>query len=140
VRGAVPGVALEQSRCRVGEEGQEYVVGLGDIEGPFQGAPGGSRVPERVPCDRLQQERLHQQERLACGDGACDDGRERDNGRLRIVASQPERRHGGAHGRGIAQLFVHLGQGGFDAIGLAQPLGDHGALAGDVPVIGAEIT
>lgn len=38
------------------------------------------------------------------------------------------------------QLFVHLGQGGFDAIGLAQPLGDHGALAGDVPVIGAEIT
>jgi hypothetical protein len=41
---------------------------------------------------------------------------------------------------GIAQLFVHLGQGGFDAIGLAQPLGDHGALAGDVPVIGAEIT
>ena len=50
---------------------------------------------------------------MACRDGAGDDGRERDSGRLRIVVGQPQRRDDGAHDRGMALLVVHLGQGGF---------------------------
>ena len=58
VRGALPGLALEQVRCRVQQEPQQRAVGLGQIQRALQGAPGGGRVAERVPGDRLQQERL----------------------------------------------------------------------------------
>ncbi len=77
VRGALPGMALKQSRRRVDEGGEEHAVGLGEIQGPLDGALGGSGVAEQVAGDRLQQESFHQPDGMACPDGAGDDGRER---------------------------------------------------------------
>src|SRR6516162_11569528 len=54
VRGALPGLPLEQLRRRVDEERQEHAVELGEIEGALESAPGGGRVAERVAGDRLQ--------------------------------------------------------------------------------------
>ena len=59
VRGAVPGLALEQRRAGVQQERQERAVGLGEIERALQGAVGGAGVAERVPGDRRQQVRLN---------------------------------------------------------------------------------
>ena len=58
--GAVPGLALQQARYRVQQEPQQRTVGFGQVQRALQGPPGGARVAERVPGDRLQQERLSQ--------------------------------------------------------------------------------
>jgi hypothetical protein len=58
VRGALPGLALEQPRCGVQQKPQERPVGFGEIERALESAAGGVRVAERVPGDRLQQESL----------------------------------------------------------------------------------
>jgi len=56
MRGATPGVALEQLRSGMKQEPEERAVGLGEVERAFQGPPSGRPVAERVPGDRLQQE------------------------------------------------------------------------------------
>jgi hypothetical protein len=71
VSGAVPGVALEQSRRGVQEEREEHGVGLGDIERALEGAAGGGRVAEGVACDGLQQLSLNPPDRLEYRSGAC---------------------------------------------------------------------
>jgi hypothetical protein len=80
-------MALRQSRRRVDEGGEEHAVGLGDIQGPLDGALGGPGVAEYVAGDRLQQESFHQPDGMACRDGAAMTARARDSGRLRIVAA-----------------------------------------------------
>jgi hypothetical protein len=123
VRGALPGVALEQLRRRVDEERQEHAVELGEIEGALEGAPGGGRVAERVAGDRLQQECSHHPGRMDpdSGDRAVDDGRERGGRRLRVVLGEPQRRQGGAHFCALALVLVQPYEGGFDPAGFSQP-------------------
>src|SRR5215469_4532644 len=58
VPGAGPCVALQQPWRRADEEREEEPVGLGEIEGTLERAPG-VLVAERVPGDRLQHVRLH---------------------------------------------------------------------------------
>ena len=79
MRGALPGVALEQPRRRVQQEREDRAVGLGEIEGALQGAPGGGLVAERVAGDRLQQEGLPppRPDGPRPGSRAVQDGRER---------------------------------------------------------------
>jgi hypothetical protein len=60
VRGALPGVPLEQVRRGVQQEPQQRPVGFGEIERALEGVSGGGPVAERVPGDRLQQESLGQ--------------------------------------------------------------------------------
>src|SRR5262249_59051088 len=60
VGGDVPGVALEQARRGVQQEQRERGVRFGEVERAFQGMPGGGRVAERVPGDRLKQESASQ--------------------------------------------------------------------------------
>jgi hypothetical protein len=50
VPAAVPGVALQQSRRGVEEQREQHMVGLGEIEGALDRAPGGRYVAERVPA------------------------------------------------------------------------------------------
>jgi len=121
VGGAVPGVALEQIRLRVEEERHDQAVGLSEIQSPLKRMLGGDRVAEHAPCDRLQQEGFHLQDRSARRGGASDSRPKRYGRRLRIVAGQSQRCGNDAHECGMALLVVHLGQGGFDAFGLAQP-------------------
>jgi hypothetical protein len=54
MRGALPGVALEQARRGVQQERQEGTVRFGQIERALEGPPGGGRIAECVPGDRLQ--------------------------------------------------------------------------------------
>jgi hypothetical protein len=121
VRGAAPGMALKQFRRRMEEEGHEQAVGLGEIQSPLKSTPGGGRIAEQAPRDRLQQERFHLQDRSARRGGASDSRPKRYARRLRIVAGQSQRCGDRAHERGIALLVVHLGQNGLDLFGLAQP-------------------
>jgi hypothetical protein len=121
VRGAVPGLALEQLRRRMEEERHEQAVGLGEIQSQLKIALGGGRVAEHAPRDRLQQERFHLQDRRTGRDGASDSRPERYGRRLRIVAGQSQHCSNDTHECGIALLVAHLGQGGFDTFGLAQP-------------------
>jgi hypothetical protein len=121
VRGAVTGMALEQIRRRMEEERHEQAVGLSEIQSPLKSALGGGRVAEHAPRDRLQQERFHPQDRSAGRDGASDSRPKRYGRRLRIVAGQSQHCSNDAIECGIALLVAHLGQGGFDAFGLAQP-------------------
>jgi len=55
VGGALPGMALKQTRRGIQQEQEQRAVGFGQIERALQGTPGGSRVAERVLGDRLQQ-------------------------------------------------------------------------------------
>ena len=114
VRGALPGMALKKSRRRVDEGGEEHAVGLGQIQGPLDGALGGSGAAEQVAGDRLQQESFHQPDGMACPDGAGDDGRERAT--VAACGSSPANRSAAMTvrmTRGMALLVVHLGQSGF---------------------------
>jgi hypothetical protein len=121
VGGAVPGMALEQIRLRVEEERHDQAVGLSEIQSPLKCMLGGGRVAEHTPRDRLQQKGFHLQDRSTRRGGASDSRPKRYGRRLRIVAGQAQHRSNDAHECGIALLVVHLGQGGFDAFGLAQP-------------------
>lgn len=49
VRGALPGMALKQSRRRADEGGEEHAAGPGEIQGPPDGVPGGSGVAGHPP-------------------------------------------------------------------------------------------
>ena len=53
VRGALPGLALEQARRGVQQEPQERAIGFGQVQRPLHGAPGGGRVAQCVPGDQL---------------------------------------------------------------------------------------
>ena len=98
MRGTLPGPALEQVRRRVQHEPQEPAVGFGQIERALEGAPGGGLVAaERIPGDRLQQERRDQPGPPAHGSGAIQDRRERGGRRVRIVLGEPQRRGGDTH-------------------------------------------
>jgi hypothetical protein len=55
---------------------KEHAVGFGQVEGVLQGALGCGRVAERVPGDRLQQERLNPQGGSGYLSGAVQDRRE----------------------------------------------------------------
>ena len=115
-------MTLEQTGRAVQEKWQENAVGLGEIERAFQSAPGGASVAERVACDRLQQENLNQPAAgIRYRGGIVEGGRERLGRRLRVVLREPKRRQDGAYLLGPALVFVHLGDGGFDASGFAQP-------------------
>src|SRR6185437_7065139 len=73
VRGALPGLALEQAWRRVQQEPQQRAVGLGPVERALEGVPGRGRVAERVAGDRLQKERLSQPDRPDYGGRAVQD-------------------------------------------------------------------
>jgi hypothetical protein len=46
-------MALEQARRGMEQERPERPLGLGQVQRALEGAPGGGRVAERVPGDRL---------------------------------------------------------------------------------------
>ncbi|HEX6522663.1 MAG TPA: hypothetical protein VF070_22040 [Streptosporangiaceae bacterium] len=50
-------MTLQQPRRPVDEKREENAIGFGRVEGAFDRAPGGGLVTERVPGDRLQEER-----------------------------------------------------------------------------------
>ena len=58
----MPALAIEQFGRGIDQEREEQALGLGEVEGPLEGTPGGARVAERVAGDRLEQERLHHPE------------------------------------------------------------------------------
>ena len=122
VRGAQPAVALEQARGAVEQEREEQALGLGEIEGTLEGAPGGARVAERVAGDRLEQERLNVPEvGVRQGNRAVNDRGELGRRRGRIALGEPEDRRGIAHLPAVALRSVQLGEGLFDALRVAQP-------------------
>ena len=109
VRGALPGVALEQARRGVQQEPQQRAVGFGQVQRALKGAPGGGRVAERVPGDRLQQEGLDQPGPPAHSGGAVQDRRERHGRRVRVVLGEPQHRGGDAHLPAVAVAFAESG-------------------------------
>jgi hypothetical protein len=54
-----PAVSLEQTWRGVKQEREQQAFRLGQVEGVFQDAPGGARVPELVTCDRFEQPSLN---------------------------------------------------------------------------------
>ena len=112
---------LEQRRGGIQEERQEYAVGFGDIQRPFQGTSGGGLVAQRVAGPCLQQQRRHHPHLADPGDRAVQDGRERVSGRLRVVRGQSQRRHCGAHLCAGPLVLAQLGESLLGASGLAQP-------------------
>ena len=120
VRGAVPGVALEEARRGMEQERPERAVGLRQVQRALEGAPGGGRVAERVPGDRLQQESLSQPGPPRDGSGAVQDRREGGGGRVRVVLGEPQRRGGNADLPVTAARFAEVGQDLPGAFGLAQ--------------------
>ena len=120
---AVPRRAWRLSSSGAGwsRNGSNRPVGSGEIQRALDRASGGGRVAEGVARDRLQQEGLN---RPAAGfhdrGGAVEDGRERGGGRLRAVLGEPQRRQGEMCLSGLALGRVHLAQGLFDALRLAQ--------------------
>jgi hypothetical protein len=90
VRGALPGLALEQARRWVQQEPQQRTLGFGQVERLLQGAPGGGWVAQRVPRDRLELERLNQPGPPAHGGGFIQHRRERHGRRVRVVLSEPQ--------------------------------------------------
>jgi hypothetical protein len=87
VLGAVPGMALEQRRDRVGEEREKHQVGLGQVQRALYRALGGG-VAELVARDCLEQGRCHHPYRMD-SDGAVQDGRQRGRRPQRVVLDQP---------------------------------------------------
>jgi hypothetical protein len=122
MRGPGPALALEQLRRRVDQKREDQPFRAGEIEGALKRAAGGPRVAERVPGDRLEQAGVNRpQAGVRQASGAVDDGGKRDDGRVRIVLGQPERRDGDAHLPVLALRLVHLGQDLFRAPRLAHP-------------------
>jgi hypothetical protein len=113
-------MTLQQARRGMQQERKEHAAGCGESQGALEGAPGGGLIAERVTGDRLQQQARRYPARMA-PDGAVNDGRERGRRRQRILLGQPQRRQDGAHLCAFALTGVQAGQGGFDAVGSAQP-------------------
>jgi hypothetical protein len=120
VRGALPGLALEQARRRVQQEHDQDAVGSGHVERALQGAPGGGRVAERVAGDRLQQEGLTQRGRPAYRRGAVENRRNSRDRCARVALRQPQRRQADAHLPQVAVLVAECGQGLLGALGLPE--------------------
>ena len=118
--GAVPGVALQQPRRTVDEEREEHAIGLGDIEGTLERAPGGGPVAECVPDDRLQHENVNQPVRPGHGGGAVQNRRQRGGRRARVVLGQPQHRLGDAGLAAVAVLVTQAAQGLLGAVDVAQ--------------------
>jgi hypothetical protein len=74
----------------VQQEYQQRAIGLGEIERALQGEPGGGRVAERVPGDRLQQEGLLQTGPPTHSSGGSQDRRERSGRRVRVVLGEAQ--------------------------------------------------
>ena len=99
---------------------QEDAVGLGDIEGTLERAPGGGPVAECVPRDRLQHESANQPVRPGHGSGAVQDRRQRGGRRARVVLGQPQHRLGDADLAAVAVLVTQAAQGLLGALRVAQ--------------------
>ena len=119
MRGALPGVALVQTRRGMHQEPHERPVGFGQIERALKGAAGRGLVAERVPGDRLQQESLNQPGPPAHSDGAVHDRRARPGRRVRVVPGEPQRRGGDAHLPAVAVTLAESGQNLLGGLGLA---------------------
>ena len=90
VRGALPGMSLEQLRRGVDQELNERAVGLGDIERPLKGPAGGAGVAERVLGDRVKKQSRHHPRHRDFGDRAVQDWCERGQRRLRVLLGEPQ--------------------------------------------------
>ena len=116
----MPGVALQQARHRVQQEPQQRAVWFGQVERALQGPAGGARVAERVPGDRLQQERLNQPGRPDYRCGAVQDRRDRGHRRARVVSGKPQHRGSDAHLPVVAVAVAEAGEGLFGALDFAE--------------------
>ena len=74
VRGALPGVALEQAPRWVQQEPQQRTLGFGQVERLLQGTPGGGWVAQRVPRDRLEKNASTSQDRQPTGADSASTG------------------------------------------------------------------
>ncbi len=104
-------MALQQAGRGSNEKREQQAFWLGQIESALEGTPGGARVGERVARDRVEQESLnHPKLGVRQGNGAVDDGRQRDDCRFRIVLGEPQRRHRDAHLSAFTLFRVHTGE------------------------------
>jgi hypothetical protein len=116
----MPGVALEQPRCRVHQERKERAFGFGQIERAFQGTLSGNGVAERVPGDRLQQKSLNLQVSGYHRSRAVQDRRERGGRPVQVALGYPKCCGGGADLPTVAVWFAEFGEGLLGVFGLAE--------------------
>ena len=121
MRGALRRVPREQVGRGMQQEPQQRPVGFSEIERALQGIPGGGRGAERVPGDRLQQERLSQPGRPEQWRGAIQDRRDRGERRVRVTLREPQRRQADAHCRTVAVLVGESGEVLLGGVGIAEP-------------------
>jgi hypothetical protein len=120
VGGAVPGVALEQGGRGTPQEIPDRPFGLGQIERPLQGLLGRSLVAERVPDDRLQQERRDLPARPDEGSGTVQDRFQREGRGARVALGEPQRCGGNSDFPAFAVVFAESGEGLLGALGLVE--------------------
>ncbi len=120
VRGAVPGMALEQPRAGSSRNGKTTPSGSARSSARSRGPFGGAEVAERVPGDRLQQEGLDLRFRQVTGAGAVHGRRDRGGRRVRVVLGELQRRHGNADLPQVAVLFAGSGECLLGLLGLAE--------------------
>jgi len=82
-------MALHEGRRGIQQEPEQRTVGLGQVERALEGAFGRAGVAERVPGDRLQQERLSQPGRPDQRCGAVENRGERGGRGVRVVLGEP---------------------------------------------------
>jgi hypothetical protein len=82
-------LALGPPGRRGGQEREQYLVGLGEIQGALQGRPDSVRVTERIAGDHSQQEGCRHPDPVDLRDRAVKQGRERGRRSLLLVPSRP---------------------------------------------------
>jgi hypothetical protein len=122
VDGVSAALSLQQSRRGVQEERQHHAVGLSELQGAFEGTLGSTGIALGFPGHGLEQESVHQR-RIGVRQGSegAKDWHERLRRGARVTLREPQCRKDGTHLRGIALTRVQPGNGGFDALGFAQP-------------------
>ena len=103
------------------QERQDRAVGLGDIQRPLQGTPGGVGVAEGILRGRLQDKGLAQRGPAGYRGGAVEDGLKGEGRGPRVALGQPQRGQRGAHLPGFALLVIELGEDLLGAFGRARP-------------------
>ena len=103
---AVLDVTVEQVRHRVQQERQQRAIGFGQSSARSRARSAAAVGAERVPGDRLQQERVSQPAPRDAGPGAIQDWRERRGRRVGVVLGEPQHRGGDTHLPAVAVMFT----------------------------------
>jgi len=91
------------------QEPRERAVGFGQVQRTLHRPAGGGRIAQRVPGDRLQQERLNQPGPPAHPGGAVQDRREDLGHGTRVVLGETYHRGGETHLPPITDAFAEAG-------------------------------